>query len=295
MRGNLEDVVSMQICRFEIRSNQVLRSLFTCSRRTVVISSLAGLAVLGTTIFVIISILRWKDLIHAAEPETPRVGAVASNGFECAAIGADILRANGSAADAAIAMMVCEEVACPESAGIGGGFLLTYYRRETGSVEVLDAREIAAQAAWEGMFVDNGNATAHGGLAIATPGALKGYWVLHQRYGKLPWRKLFEPSINLCYRGHIVNPYMADCLLDKREEILNTPSLKEVFVNPATGDVWQEGDRIKRPDLATTLEIIAKEGSDALYSSTGSLLPKLIQDLKQFNSIITDGDFLEYE
>ncbi|XP_055615438.1 scoloptoxin SSD14-like isoform X2 [Toxorhynchites rutilus septentrionalis] len=241
------------------------------------------------------SILKYKDLIHGVSSRAFRVGAVASNGYECAAIGADILRQNGSAADAAIAMMVCEEVACPESAGIGGGFLLTFYRRETGSVEVLDAREIAAQAAREGMFVDNGSATAHGGLAIATPGALKGYWVLHQRYGRLPWRRLFEPSIDLCYKGHIVNPYMADSLLEKRDDILNTPSLKEVFVNPATGDIWKEGDHLKRPDFAKTLEIIAEEGSDALYSSKGSLLPKLMQDLKQFGSIIEDSDFYSYE
>ncbi|XP_062537203.1 glutathione hydrolase 1 proenzyme-like [Armigeres subalbatus] len=230
------------------------------------------------------------------DDDSPKqVGAVASNAYECAPIGANILRAGGSAADAAIAMMICEEIACPESAGIGGGFLLTLYKRETREVVVMDAREIAARAATEDMFVNFKNGTAHGALAIAVPGALKGYWVLHKHFGNLPWKQLIEPSIELCYKGHIVNPYMEDALLDIREEILNTPSLREIYVNPETGDVWKEGDRIYRPDFAETLKVIANEGADALYSPTGSLLPKLMYDLHEFGSILTEEDFFNYE
>ncbi|XP_065081870.1 scoloptoxin SSD14-like isoform X2 [Ochlerotatus camptorhynchus] len=224
-----------------------------------------------------------------------RVGAVASNAYECASVGADILRQGGSAVDVAIAMMFCEEVACPESAGMGGGFLLTFYHRDTGKVEVFDAREIAAQAATQDMFVDHKNGTAHGGLAIATPGALKGYWVLHQRYGKLPWRRLVEPSVELCYSGHTVDPYMAQALQERKEKVLNTPSLREIFVNPETGDVWKQGDRFRRPHFAETLKVVADEGADALYSSKGSLLPKLMGDLKEFGSVITKEDFYSYE
>ncbi|XP_021699898.1 gamma-glutamyltranspeptidase 1 [Aedes aegypti] len=224
-----------------------------------------------------------------------REGAVASNAYECASVGADILRQGGSVADVAVAMMFCEEVACPESAGIGGGFLLTYYHRDSGKVEVFDAREIAAKAASQDMFVDHKNGTAHGGLAIATPGALKGYWVLHQRYGKLPWRRLVEPSIELCYSGHMVDPYMAQALQDRRDKVLNTPSLREIFVDPQTGDVWKQGDRFRRPLFAETLKVVADEGADALYSAKGSLLPKVMSDLKNFGSIVTENDFYDYE
>ncbi|XP_062542102.1 scoloptoxin SSD14-like [Armigeres subalbatus] len=231
---------------------------------------------------------------HSAKPHR-QFGAVASNAYECASVGANILRQGGSVADVAIAMMLCEEVACPESAGIGGGFLLTYYHRDSGKVEVFDAREIAAHAASQDMFVDHKNGTAHGGLAIATPGALKGYWVLHQRYGKLPWRLLVEPSIELCYSGHTVDPYMAQALQERRDKILNTPSLREIFVDPETGDVWKLGDRFRRPHFAETLKIVADEGADSLYSPKGSLLPKVISDLKEFGSIITENDFYDYE
>ncbi|XP_055533059.1 scoloptoxin SSD14-like [Wyeomyia smithii] len=248
--------------------------------------TLFGLAIMSVAVIFV---------LHEHELFPESVGAVASNAFECAAIGGQILREEGSAADAAIAMMICEEVACPESAGIGGGFLLTLYERQSQTVRVLDAREIAARGVWQDMFVNNGNATAHGGLAIATPGALKGYWVLHQRYGKLSWRRLLDPTIVLCYRGHIVNPYMAEALQDAREDILNSPSLREIFVDADTGDVWKEGDRIRRPDFAHTLEIIAEEGANALYSKGGTLLPMLMQDLKLFGSLITEDDFYSYE
>lgn len=275
---------------------------FECNQRNLLLLSIAALIGLGAMTIGVVYVLHEQEIVELIDDDDDdlgstlgRQGAVASNAFECAPIGADILRQNGSAADAAIAMMICEEVACPESAGIGGGFLATIYDREAGTVEVLDAREIAAGAVREDMFVGNGSAAVHGGLAIATPGALKGYWVMHQRYGKLPWKRLIEPSIELCYRGHVVNPYMAESLEDTREQILNTPSLREVFVDPETGDVWKEGDIIKRPDFAETLKVIAEEGADALYSKNGSLLPILMEDLKEVGSLITEEDFLSYE
>lgn len=268
---------------------------FECNHRNLLLLTVAALFGLGAMTVGVVFVLHEHELDEFGVRTTKPQGAVASNAYECAPVGADILREGGSAADAAIAMMICEEVACPESAGIGGGFLATIYDREKGTVEVLDAREVAANGAREDMFVGNGEAAVHGGLAIATPGALKGYWVMHQRYGKLPWKRLIEPSIDLCYRGHIVNPYMADAMQEIREEILNTTSLREIFVDPETGDIFKEGDIIKRPDFARTLEVIAVEGADALYSKNGSLLPILLNDLKTFGSIITEQDFLSYE
>lgn len=82
-------------------------------------------------------------------------GAVASNGVECAAIGRDILERGGSAVDSAIAVLICEGIVCPQSLGIGGGFVVTVYIRETGEVKTLNARERAPLAATTEMYVDN--------------------------------------------------------------------------------------------------------------------------------------------
>ncbi|KFB46133.1 hypothetical protein ZHAS_00014179 [Anopheles sinensis] len=260
-------------------------------KKLLLLSVLAAIVIVALTLGLVLG-LRSRD--DDPKPSHARLtgGAVTSNGLECAAIGASILRQNGSAADAAIATLFCEGVTCPQSMGLGGGFLATIYIREKGTAEALDAREVAPAAATQGMFI---NRTVSGGLAVAVPGEVKGYWELHQRYGRLDWKTLIEPTIKLCREGHVVTGYLERILAPRADLIRNEPSLAEVFINPETQLPWKEGDRLKRLALADTLEVIAEEGVHALYSRNGTLLPKLMRDLKQFGSIITEDDFLNYE
>lgn len=88
--------------------------------------------------------------------------AIVANGLECSAIGRKIFEKNGSIADAAIAVLLCEGITCPQSMGIGGGFLMTIYIRETGKVETLNARERAPSGAYEEMFVNDPEASSIG-------------------------------------------------------------------------------------------------------------------------------------
>lgn len=160
---------------------------------------------------------------------------------------------------------------------------------------MINARETAPAAATQDMFVDKPGASSTGGLAMAVPGELKGYWEAYQEYGRLPWHKLVEPTIELCQKGHRVTSYLASVLKRRESVILEEISLSEIFINPATNQTWQEGDVIKRPALAKTLETIAAEGGDALYSRNGSLFNDFIKDLKDFGSIITEDDMLNYK
>lgn len=89
-------------------------------------------------------------------------GSIASNGVECAGIGQDIFKKGGSAADAAIAVLLCEGLSNPHSMGIGGGFVATIFIKENGFVETLNARERAPLAATEDMFVNNPIASQSG-------------------------------------------------------------------------------------------------------------------------------------
>lgn len=81
--------------------------------------------------------------------------AVVANGLECAEIGSSILRQGGSAADSAIATLFCEGVTCPQSMGLGGGFLMVIYNREKRKAEFLNARETAPSYANRDMYVNN--------------------------------------------------------------------------------------------------------------------------------------------
>uniref|UniRef100_A0A182QND5 Gamma-glutamyltransferase n=1 Tax=Anopheles farauti TaxID=69004 RepID=A0A182QND5_9DIPT len=239
--------------------------------------------------------LAWHTVRSYAPPYGVRTGAaVTSNGAECAKIGMSMLDQGGSAADAAIAALFCEGVSIPQSMGIGGGFVLTIYNRASGIVESLDSREVAPAAATKNMYVGNGKAAIEGGLSIAVPAELKGYWTLHQKYGKLPWKTLVNPTIELCQKGSYVTDYLEKNLSSRKAQLLAYPQLAALFINPKTNDTWKMGDRIKRPVLAESLKVIAVEGADALYSKTGTLLPKLMKDLKSVGSILTENDFYNY-
>lgn len=167
---------------------------------------------------------------------------------------------------------------------------MTIFRKETNEVETLIARDVAPLAATEDMFV---NRTVTGGLATAVPGELKGYWELHKKYGKLKWSQLFDPVIQLCRKGHVVSRYLAGILNSKKNVVLASKTLSEVYINPKTNDVYQEGDLVKRTKLADTLEIIKNEGVGAIYNN-GSVGRALVEDIQEAGGIVTIEDLMQY-
>ncbi|KAH8270692.1 hypothetical protein KR044_006654, partial [Drosophila immigrans] len=221
-----------------------------------------------------------------------RIGAVASNGVGCAEIGGQMLDVGGSAADAAIATMLCEGVMLPHSLGVGGGFVATIYSRATGQVETLIARETAPAAATRDMFVHVGE-NITGALSCAVPSEIFGYWQLHERLGKLPWRVLFEPTIALCRNGITVSLYLASVLANLEEQIKAELSMAEIFINPATQRVYREGELMYRHVLADTLHIIATEGAEVLYRG-GRVGRMLVEDIQQMGGIVTEQDLQNY-
>lgn len=176
--------------------------------------------------------------------------------------------------------------------GIGGGFFATVYNKADNVVETLTARERAPLAAHVNMYQNMSEVT--GILSVAVPGELKGYWELHQKYGRLPWSTLVEPTIELCKRGHRVSVYLARVLNAFENIIANSTSLREVFINPTTDAVWAAGDYIKRPRLAETLSIISREGVDSMYSENGTLARALVDEIRELGGIITLEDFVRY-
>ncbi|XP_046419011.1 glutathione hydrolase 1 proenzyme-like [Neodiprion fabricii] len=218
--------------------------------------------------------------------------AVTTNGQECAQIGSDILARNGSAIDAAIAALLCEGVACLHSMGLGGGFFMTIWDAATESAYYLDARETAPSLATQNMYGGNSTLSMYGGLAVAVPGELLGYWEAHQKFGRLPWVELFNATIELCEEGSIVTDYLAAYLETKKEQILAEPTMAEILINPDTGSVWLAGDRIKRPKLAETLKIISEQGADVFYN--GTIGEQLAEEVQAFGGILQMDDLRNY-
>ncbi|XP_026846685.1 glutathione hydrolase 1 proenzyme-like [Drosophila persimilis] len=223
--------------------------------------------------------------------EPRRMGAVASNGVGCAEVGGNILDIGGSAADAAIATMLCEGVMLPHSLGVGGGFVATIYSKETGFIETLIARETAPAAATQDMFVEK---EITGALSCAVPSEIYGYWKLHDKYGKLPWDQLFQPTIDICRSGIKVSRYLAGVLEREEERIRSEPSMAEIFINPKTDTIYKQGEIMYRHMLAESLEIIAHEGPGVIYRG-GRVGAKLVKDIQSMGGIVTEQDLQNYE
>ena len=186
--------------------------------------------------------------------------AVVVDGAPCAAIGSSVLQDGGTAVDAAVATLFCNGVYNPQSMGLGGGFLMTVY--SGGQVYTLNAREAAPILASPDMFANNSRAALKGSLSVAVPGELAGYWAARQRFGNksLTWRRIIQPTIDLCRDGIPVSWTLAAVLSDYEFVANGTPAdaaLRNTFIDPATGRGWQEGQLYQRPALAAMLEQLA--------------------------------------
>ncbi|XP_074650712.1 scoloptoxin SSD14-like [Tubulanus polymorphus] len=219
--------------------------------------------------------------------------AVVSNVPQCSIVGTDILRKNGSAVDAFIATAVCLGTINSQSSGIGGGFFMTYYKKSEKRSYALDAFSVAPNAPSQDFYVEHANSSWSGGLSIAVPGEVAGYWKAHQAFGRLTWVELFEPSIKLCESGYALTPanYMALLLLRVYDTL--DPISRSIFIDPKTGDLYKAGEIIKRPTYCKTLKEIAEQGAATFY--TGSLSKKILEDLyEQSSSQITAQDLKNY-
>ncbi|KAK6196163.1 hypothetical protein SNE40_001442 [Patella caerulea] len=225
-------------------------------------------------------------------------GAVAADNLECSQIGRDILLRHGSAVDAAIATLLCCHNIHPHSSGIGGSSIIIIYDPKENKTVVINAKAVSPA---KGTHEVRMNITAVGPLSIGIPGEIMGYWEAHQRYGKLPWKELFAPSIAMLEKGVGMTKdgvksaeFVKLRLSERSNETLEDayPELCEIFCHE-NGEVRQEGEIIHRLTYLQTLRKIAKYGADYLYSGEGAEL--LISDLQKQGSILTLDDLKNYQ
>ncbi|XP_070390044.1 scoloptoxin SSD14-like [Dermacentor albipictus] len=200
---------------------------------------------------------------------------------------------NGSTIDAAIATLLCMGVVIPHSMGIGGGFIATIYNESAKEAQVLVARETAPANASKDMYGSNETASIWGGLAVAVPGELRGYHELHSRYGKLPWKDLFEDAINLARCGFPVGAHLAMALKAGQQHNSSLANeTRQAFINKTTGKVLEKGDIFVQEDLADTLENVSQYGVDYFYN--GSFAEELVQKVNAWGGVMTVDDLRNY-
>jgi gamma-glutamyltranspeptidase/glutathione hydrolase len=197
------------------------------------------------------------DMIAAANPLAAQAGL-------------EMLRAGGSAVDAAIAVQMVLGLVEPESSGIGGGAFMLVYNPKTKQITSFDGREVAPASARPDMFLNAaGKARAKseaipGGLSVGIPGVVAMLEMAHDKYGKLPWAKLFGPAIKLADEGFPVGPKLARTIRNFSRGA-DMPDIKAHFYH-ADGTPLAEGEITKNPDYAQALRRIAAGGAKAFYS-----------------------------
>jgi len=193
--------------------------------------------------------------------------AVAAAHPLAAQAGLQMLRAGGSAVDAAIAAQMVLALVEPQSSGIGGGaFLLHHDGRR---VQAYDGRETAPAAAGPNLFMDSTGKplpfmeAVVGGRAVGTPGAVMMLAQAHQEHGRLPWRQLFVPAIQLAEQGFPVGRRL-HTLLQAESPLKNDPVARRYFYQP-DGQPHPVGHVLRNPELASVFRRLAAEGPAGLH------------------------------
>lgn len=207
--------------------------------------------------------------------------------------GLDMLNDGGNAVDAAIAVHLALAVVYPRAGNIGGGGFMIY-RSADGEYAALDYREKAPMAAHRDMFLDSSDnaipgLSQDGPLAVGVPGTIAGLEEAHKKYGSLPWKKLFDPAIQLARKGHPITTFEAERLNLFRDSFIKFNGSEIPFVKDS---VWYAGDLLIQRTLGETLKRIAVHGCDEFYR--GETAVRIVDEMQQGGGIITPEDLASY-
>ena len=233
-------------------------------------------------------------IAHPVHARNAMVVSVSRYGSEA---GVEIMKRGGNAIDAAVATGFALAVVHPQAGNIGGGgFMLI--RMTDGTTHFLDYREKAPAAATHDMFLDaHGNVSEHTSLigykAIAVPGSVKGMVYAQKKWGKLPLATVMAPAIRLARQGFELS-YSEAHDFNSDDFLGEFPASKEIFLrNPQRhGERYEYGDIFRQPELARTLERIAKDPDDFYH---GAMAHELAAAVQEGGGLMTVEDLASYE
>jgi gamma-glutamyltranspeptidase/glutathione hydrolase len=226
-------------------------------------------------------------------------GMVVTNHPLASAAGAEMLAAGGNAFDGAIAALFTLTVVEPMMVGLLGGGT-AHLRLADGTHTVIDGMARCAAAATPGMFTPAepgnprnleavGRANAVGGLSVATPGNLKAWCEILDRFGSMSLADVMVPAIRHAENGYRCTPYLAECAAEAAPEMARDPAIAAIYL--PGGAPLKPGHRVVQGDYAQTLKLIAREGAAAL---DGALGDAVAAGIARAGGIVTAADLRDY-
>lgn len=231
----------------------------------------------------------------AMRASAPGHAAIASAHPLATAAGLEVLRAGGNAFDAAVAVSAALAVVEPTGSGLTGGGIYLLHRERDGFETAIDAREFAPAAATRDMFLDAQGQPVPGlstdsALAAGIPGEAAGMALLASKYGRLAAARTLAPAIRLARSGFPLSAHLHEALQKRLAQFSAEPEVARNFLRH--GAVAPVGTIIRQPELAATLESLARHGLESFYH--GALAAKLVAGVRAQGGIWTEADLAAY-
>ncbi len=219
-------------------------------------------------------------------------GIVATSQVLASQAGAQILARGGSAVDAAIASNAVLGVTEPMMTGMGGDLFVIYWDAKTGKLTGLNASGPAPAALSPAFLAKQGIRTmpTRGIHTVTVPGAVDGWYKMHQRFGKLPWKDLFQSAIAFAEQGFPVHEGIREYWIPTVNSLKANGESTRVFL--PGGKVPQTGDIFRNPDMARALRAIADQGPDAFYK--GEIATAILKTSQSLGGTMTAQDLASY-
>ena len=227
---------------------------------------------------------------------TGRPATLAPNGMVtcphslASAAGIDVLRAGGSAIDAAIAASSSLSVLYPHMTGVGGDAFWLIYDARSGKMHALNGSGPCGRNIVASSYMPEGRIPHRGPrAAITVPGAVDSWRLAHERFGRLAVAELLQPAIDYARKGSPVSNDLATWIHDDRHELASDPGAAQIFLD--NGQPYLAGMRLRQSALAGTLERMASRGLRSFYDAAGRSIATY---LDQIGGALTSEDFADY-
>jgi gamma-glutamyltranspeptidase / glutathione hydrolase len=243
-------------------------------------------------VLLLTSLMSAKDRSTARSMVVTRYGIVATSHVQASVAGAKVLERGGSAVDAAIAANAALGVTEPMMNGMGGDLFAIYWEAKTGKLYGLNASGWAPRGLTIAhLKARDATAMPAAGIdSVTVPGAVAGWYALHERFGRLAWKDLFQSAISYAEDGYPVPELIASFWDESVDRISKDPEARRIYLPggkpPAIGQVFQN------PDLAKALRLVAQDGPDAFYK--GEIARAIVSTSQSLGGTVAADDLAEF-